>query len=276
MQIWFNLARNIHHTKILGQLKQQIIAFHVQQQNSLDIIEVKMDDVKAILNERLPPIAMPHVPSRAPIPAKSTIFYGRDSIVTGLVSIITGASRKYICLLGPGGTGKTATSLAVTNHSDVKVRFANHLRVWEPCIKATSVSLFLDTIHSSLAIPTKTGDIRALILSELEISPPIIILLDNLETPWNAVGAQSEIERFIRDIHQIPHVTLFNTMRASTPPCGDIPWHNVNLKAVDAAASRKIYTTWYSEGCEDSGLPQLLDLVGLTPLAVMLMAKLHK
>lgn len=235
-----------------------------------------MDDVKAILDERLPPIATSHIPSRAPIPASSTIFFGRDHIVTALVSIITGASRKHICLLGPGGMGKTATSLAVTNHPDVKVRFANHLRVWVPCIKATSVSLFLDTVHSSLAIPKKTGDIRALILSELEASPPIIILLDNLETPWNALGAQSEVERFIRDLHQIPHVTLFATMRASAPPCGDIPWHNANLRAVDAAASREIYSTWHSEDCEDPGLPHLLDLVGHMPLAVMLMAKVAK
>ncbi|KAG6877861.1 hypothetical protein C0993_003067 [Termitomyces sp. T159_Od127] len=272
----FNLARNIEHTKMLSQFKQQIIAFSVQQQNSLDMIEVKMDDVKAILDERLPPIATPHIPSRAPIPANSTIFYGRDSVVIGLVSIIIGTSRKHICLLGPGGMGKTATSLAVTNHPDVKVRFANHLRVWVPCIKATSVSLFLDTIHSSLAIPTKTGDIRALILSELQASPPIILLLDNLETPWNVLGAQSEIERFIRDIHEIRHVTLFATMRASTPPCGDIPWHNVNLQAIDAAASREIYTTWHPEGCEDPGLPHLLNLVGHMPLAVMLLAKVAK
>ncbi|KAG6869690.1 hypothetical protein C0995_001215, partial [Termitomyces sp. Mi166 len=63
-------------------------------------------------------------------------------------------------------------------------------------------------------------------------------------------------------------------MRSSSPPCGDIPWHYQNLRAVDATASRTIYTSWYPEGGADTDLPQLLELIDNMPLAVILMAKI--
>ncbi|KAG6814764.1 hypothetical protein H0H87_007533, partial [Tephrocybe sp. NHM501043] len=100
----FNLARNIKHTEMLSRLEQQIAEFHAQQQKSLDNIQVTMDKVEALLNERLPQAdASSLSPRRAVIPAISPIFHGRDSIVEELASIITGASRRHICVLGPGG-----------------------------------------------------------------------------------------------------------------------------------------------------------------------------
>ncbi|KAG6846303.1 hypothetical protein H0H93_014770, partial [Arthromyces matolae] len=123
----FNLARNLEQANILMQVEQGIANFHAQQQRSLDTMTVKMDDVKAILDERLP-ASQASPPSRAPIPTNTGIFYGRDSLVTELVNIIIGPSRQHICLLGPGGMGKTSASLAVMGHPDVQAHFAEHLR----------------------------------------------------------------------------------------------------------------------------------------------------
>ncbi|KAG6839393.1 hypothetical protein C0991_003001, partial [Blastosporella zonata] len=272
------LARDIEHTEMLARLEQQIAAFHAQQQRSLDNIQVTMDKVEALLNERLPPGDASSSPSamRAVIPEKSAIFHGRDSIVGELVNVVTGASRRHVCILGPGGVGKTSTALAVMGHENVKTHFANHLRIWVPCVKATSVSLFLETLHSSLGISMKSVNTLGDILAELKTSPPIVILLDNFETPWNADDGQSEVERIIRDIQHLPQVTFFVTMRSSMPPCGDLHWHHVDLRSVDATAAREIYTSWHPEGCEDPDLSLLLESIGNMPLAVMLLAKVAK
>ncbi|KAG6900982.1 hypothetical protein C0995_002994, partial [Termitomyces sp. Mi166 len=156
----FSLKRTIDHTNMLTQLEQQIREFYIRQQENVELLRLGMDDVKAILNSRLPADAS--LPSRSPIPANSTIFHGRDSLVNDLADVITAGieSRQHIILSGPGGMGKTSTALAVMDHNKVKAKFVDDLRVWVPCVKATSFSLFLDTLHTSLAIHKKTGDTR--------------------------------------------------------------------------------------------------------------------
>ncbi|KAG6839912.1 hypothetical protein C0991_010415, partial [Blastosporella zonata] len=277
----FGLAREIEQSDLLARLEQQISAFHAQQQETLDEIkgkmgsfQITMDDVKAILDKRLPEASSSEA-SRAIMPANVIIFHGRDSTVVNLVNIITGPRRQHICLLGPGGMGKTSTSLAVMEHGDVMARFPDHLRVWVPCVKATSMSLFLDTLHASLGVARKSGNTLNDIISELKGLPsPIVILLDNFETPWNA--DESEAEGVLRKLHQLPHIILFITMRSSTPPCGDLPWYHVDLRAVDAAAARDIYVSWHQEGSDDPDVPRLLALIGHMPLAVKLLARVAK
>ncbi|KAG6843696.1 hypothetical protein H0H87_001548 [Tephrocybe sp. NHM501043] len=274
----FKLTRDLEHTDLLARLEQQISAFYAQQQDALNTLQVTMDSVKGMLDKRLPAIttltSSPSSPPRAVIPANTAIFYGRDSIVAELIGVITGGPRQHICLLGPGGMGKTAVSLAVMNHPEVEARFTSDLRVWVPCVKARSASLFVETLRSSLGMMSEfSGNPLGDILCTLKVSPPIVLLLDNFETPWNSDGGQSDVEEVLRSIHRIPHVTLFVTMRSSSLPCGDIPWHRIDIRSVAASASYDIYTSWHPEGRGDPGIAGLLELIGHMPLAVTLMAK---
>ncbi|KAG6829799.1 hypothetical protein H0H87_010140 [Tephrocybe sp. NHM501043] len=268
------MAHDIKQTDLLARLERQIIAFHTEQQKSLKDLQITMDYVKARLDEHTlinGPTSLSSL--RANMPANTSIFYGRDFIVQELVTVLISPIRRHICILGPGGMGKTSTALAVMGDIDVKSHFSDGLRLWVPCIKATSVSLFLETLHTSLAIPKKSGNVLGDILAVLKASPPIVVLLDNFETPWNADEGQSEVEQVLRDIDQIPDVTLFVTMRSSFQPCGDISWHRVDLRAVDAVAARQIFCSWHPEGREDPDVPRLLESIGHMPLAVTLMAK---
>lgn len=165
----FNLTRELHHSNILDQLEKQIRSFHASQQQSLNHIETavddvkaKMDDIKAILNERQSATGCSsRLRSRCLPPANTDIFYGRDTLVAELVHIVTndsdfeGQKRPQICILGPGGMGKTTTALAVMAHSDTKRHFPDSL-VWVPCVKATSTALFLDTLYWSLGVTPNT------------------------------------------------------------------------------------------------------------------------
>ncbi|KAG6906031.1 hypothetical protein DXG01_016208 [Tephrocybe rancida] len=206
------------------------------------------------------------------MPANTSIFHGRYSIVAKLASIITGPSPQHVCLLGPGGIGKTSTALAVMEHPDVRTYFTDQL-VWVPCVKATSFSIFLDTLHTSLGIATKSVNPLNDILSHLKgLSVPIVLLLDNFETPWNV--NESEVEGVLRKLRKSSHITLFITMRSSTPPCADLPWVPINLQAVDAAAARDIYVEYQQNSRDDPALPRLLALIGHMPLAIKLLARL--
>ncbi|KAG6809245.1 hypothetical protein H0H92_001040 [Tricholoma furcatifolium] len=186
-----SVACNIDFTDMLNKLERQITVFYNQQQEALQVLQQGMDHVIAMLNE-CGFDNTSSLPSCASIPAKSSIFHGRDQLVAELSEIIKNpALHEHICILGPGDMGKTSVSLAVMDDPGIKSCFADHLRVWVPCVKATSVSIFLDTLCSSLAIIRRDGDLRSNILAELKSSSPIIMVLDNFETPWNAEGAQS-------------------------------------------------------------------------------------
>ncbi|KAF5378128.1 hypothetical protein D9615_007576 [Tricholomella constricta] len=290
----FHLSRDIDHASTLDQLEKQILAFHSRQETSIGQIQDAVDDVKAILDERLPlPSSSSSKPRlvRALVPSNSEIFHGRDALVAKFVQLFTrvvpeGQKRPWACILGPGGMGKTSTALAVMAHPELKKCFPVENQVWVPCVKATSVALFFDTLYSALGITHSSGNARNDILQELrrgngdadaDANPtPLVLLLDNFETPWNVGGGRAEVAQVLRDIHQIPHVAVLLTMRAALPPCEGLPWYHMDLAAVDARSAHRIYSAIYPGGGTDPGLPGLLAMVGQMPLAITLMAKVGK
>ncbi|KAF8074011.1 hypothetical protein FPV67DRAFT_1410258 [Lyophyllum atratum] len=284
----FNLAREIDHANVLHKLEKQIRIFYSNQQQSLDNIQAAvhdvkatMEDVKAILNNRPTAVSSSSQSgTRALVPANTGNFHGRDALVAELVRVLMDVSEGQecprVCLLGPGGMGKTCTARAIMAHPDMKQYLPESSRVWVPCVKATSVSLFLDTIYSSLGTTRNTGNTHDDIIFELQSSEGLVLLLDNFETPWSIDGGRAEVEQILRDISRIPRISFLVTMRSATPPCDDIKWHVVNLPALDSDAARRIYTNIYAKGHDDAKLPELLGLVGHMPLAITLMAKVGK
>lgn len=124
--------------------------------------------------------------SRTTMPTHTSLFYGRDTVVTDLVACLTtkseGKTSPRACLLGTGGVGKTSTALAVMADPVTMKHFPKNSQVWVPCVKATSIPLFLETLSFSLGITKTTGDPRSEILSELNSAEPLVLLLDNFET----------------------------------------------------------------------------------------------
>ncbi|KAF9069017.1 hypothetical protein BDP27DRAFT_1522758 [Rhodocollybia butyracea] len=258
----FNLACHIENANALEHLSQQIITFHKQQKVTLDDIQKvvenigqDMKDVRSILARKKHQSGSSS-PRRGNIPPAPLIFFGRDTIVNNFADTLVSkqSCMARICLLGPGGMGKTSI----------------------PCVKATSVSLFKDTLYDSLGVSTNTGDPVSDIIQELESSPsPVILLLDNFETSWN-LDSQQEVQETLSQLAKLPHIALFVTMRSSEPPGNDILWESVHLEAIDRESSFRIYTEIDSAGSKDPELTSLLDEVGHMPLAVTLMARLGK
>ncbi|KAJ7596049.1 hypothetical protein C8J56DRAFT_1022458 [Mycena floridula] len=217
--------------------------------------------------------------ARGYMPAANEKLYGRDADIEEIVRILTEAGsldskRARFALLGAGGQGKTALALKIMAHLAVKQCYPGKNSVWVPCEGASSAALLLDVLYASLDIKRDTHNTIQDILTELnESSDPIILLLDNFETPWNAPGARGAVERILRDIDQLPHVALFVTMRAMVAPCEEIDWEERRIQALDPEASCQLYTAVDKKAKSDSKLPELLDILGHMALAVKLMAR---
>ncbi|KAJ7585537.1 hypothetical protein C8J56DRAFT_1165903 [Mycena floridula] len=239
-----------------------------------------------------------HYP-RGSMPVANVNFFGRDQEIEKIVQILTGRSspqpKRYrlaqiftnkpassvkcahLALLGAGGQGKTATAHQVMAHPAIKEYYDKKNRIWVPCVKATSPELFLDVLFHSLSLNQDNHNTLEAILKELrKTSKPIILLLDNFETPWNAPGARGDVEHILQEIAQFSHVALFVTMRAAVAPCEDIGWEEMKIQPLGPEASYQLFVSIHPQLQHDPKLPDLLEMVGHMALAVKLMARYGK
>ncbi|KAJ7585461.1 hypothetical protein C8J56DRAFT_1087394 [Mycena floridula] len=223
-------------------------------------------------------------------------FFGRDHEIKEIVQILTPLSQSkrsplaqiftkpafshrgaHIALLGAGGQGKTETALQVMAHPAIKEYYDKKNSIWVPCDEANSSELFLDVLFNSLALNQDNKNTLEAILKELcKNSKPVILLLDNFETPWNAPEARGDVEHILQEIARFSHVTLFVTMRATIVPCEDIKLKEIKIQALGPEASHQLFGSIYPQLQHDPELPDLLEMVGHMALAVKLMARYGK
>jgi tetratricopeptide (TPR) repeat protein len=214
---------------------------------------------------------------RQQIPLKPGIFHGRDDLVDEIARLLVKKETAHVCLLGPGGMGKTSVSLAVVEQPLITRHFPGGDCVWVPCIEATSVALLLEILYLQLQVPGDKQVTLEKIISHLKTSQPHLILLDNFETPWNAPGpgTQKQIEDILRRLSLLNHIAIFITMRGTNPPCHDaIKWQSKNIAPTDEEACLCIYHDHNPSSKDDPDVGRLLALLGYMPFAVTLMAKL--
>ncbi|KAJ7585463.1 hypothetical protein C8J56DRAFT_862037 [Mycena floridula] len=234
--------------------------------------------------------------ARGYMPVANKKFFGRDHEIKEIVQILTPLSQSkraplariftkpvsshkcaHIALLGAGGQGKTETALQVMAHPAIKKYYDKKNSIWVPCDEATSSELFLDVLFNSMALNQDNKNTLEAILKELrKNSKPIILLLDNFETPWNAPGARGAVAHILKEIAQFSHVALFVTMRATVAPCEDIEWEEMKIQALGPESSQQLFVSIYPQLLHDPELPDLLEMVGHMALAVRLMARYGK
>ncbi|KAJ7600394.1 hypothetical protein C8J56DRAFT_1019590 [Mycena floridula] len=216
---------------------------------------------------------------RGYIPSKSSLFCGRVGEVRFIVEVLTrgptdnDSKRARICILGLGGIGKTELVLAVAADDELKRFYSNENLIWISCVPASSPTLLRDALFAALNIPQDTHSTLNDILIHLRSSPPILLILDNFETPWNADNARSEVMRILQDIEQISHVALLVTMQGNHAPCDGIAWVERKIEALEPEASYQLFTKIHTKAHNDAHLFQLLDTLWHMPLAVTLMAR---
>jgi tetratricopeptide (TPR) repeat protein len=215
---------------------------------------------------------------RHQMPLKPEIFHGRDDLVDEIAHFFVKKSTVHVCLLGPGGMGKTSVSLAVVEHPLIKKLFPRGNCVWVPCVEATSPALLLEILYIQLQVPgDKQVTLEKIISHVNALEQPYLILLDNFETPLNAPGAgvQKQVEDILRQLAKLNHIAIFLTMRGMNPPCSNaIHWQSKNIQPTDEGACLRIYYDNNPSSKDDPDVSRLLAELGYMPFAVTLMAKL--
>jgi tetratricopeptide (TPR) repeat protein len=247
--------------------------------NKVEDMHNKVEDIHEYLfkSKRSATLRPSDAVVRQEIPLKPEVFYGRDNFVEDIARLLLQEETSRICILGPGGMGKTSVSLAVVESPLIKEQFPGVNLVWVPCIEATSATLLLEILYIQLQVPGDKQVTLEKIISELDASKqPRLILLDNFETPWNAPGGtQKQVGDILRRLAMLSHVAILITMRGSYPPCENaIKWQSKNIESTDEAACLRIYHDINPGSEKDPDVVGLLAALGYMPFAVTLMAKL--
>ena len=127
------------------------------------------------------------------------MFYGRTDFVSLAVSIIQCTKSPHLAILGSGGIGKTSVALAILHDKKIQQKFENK-RYFVPCEAVTSPNLLLQYILQVLGQHVSSKDPLTVLHEFLSSAGPMLLVLDNFETPWEESDDQSGVESILQRI----------------------------------------------------------------------------
>ncbi|KAL5486213.1 hypothetical protein ACEPAI_7258 [Sanghuangporus weigelae] len=237
------------------------------------------------------------------LPSPPEIFFGREDELKQLVRATLSPKAARIAILGPGGVGKTSLTHKLLHHKDVKKRYEGN-RFFVPCDSATSVDGLISAIELHLGLNEQKGrnigvsgpreDGILMLLAEVGgrsdqtsdqvSSRPIIVVLDNFESPWEL--DRINVERLLLRLTTAENLnlTLVVTLRGAERPSG-IAWDRPFLppiRTLDPASAKEMFLKISDAANSDPAcnmeapveLDELVTLCGHLPLAIRLMAEL--
>ncbi|KZP07401.1 TPR-like protein [Athelia psychrophila] len=173
--------------------------------------------------------------------------------------------------------GKTSTALHVIHHEAVVARYKARI-FFVACDAATSADLLASHILQviGVSVDAKENLLTALHLA-LKSASPTLLLLDNLESLWDAENDHTATRDLLQKIANSPSSTLIITMRATTPPPG-IRWTFFeSLPPLSASSAKDVFlaiNATFCDGSDDGNdvLDELLMELDYVPLAIHLLA----
>ena len=138
------------------------------------------------------------------LPAYPSIFHGRDRELSEVVATLKSDSAR-VAILGAGGMGKTSLAIAALHDPDVAKKFNN--RYFVPCQSNATRSDLVLSIASHLGLVTK-GNLLPKVIRHLMDGPPVLMILDNFETPWEPISSRAAVEEVLSLLTDIPHLAL--------------------------------------------------------------------
>ncbi|KAJ7899805.1 hypothetical protein B0H13DRAFT_1459720, partial [Mycena leptocephala] len=206
-------------------------------------------------------------------PAPVQVFHGRESELKDIVAaLMQGPAR--VAIMGPGGMGKTTLVLAALHHPDVESRYPH--RYFVSCESATGDAELISIVGSHLGLE-QSGQLSNAICGYFRDMGPSILVLDNMETPWEPLSNRKKVEGFLSLLGDVQHLALFITMRGAERP-GNMKWTRPFLPPLEPISSLAAHQTFIEIADkptvnEEAALAELIELTGSLPLAVVLMAQ---
>ena len=203
-------------------------------------------------------------PSQA-LPLVPANQFSREEIVNGILDLTDQVAST--ALSGPIGVGKSFVALTVLHHNRTKAKFGGN-RHHVPCGNLhNSLEGFLERLSGAIGI-SRTTDIGQL-RSHLESSPPLILLLDGVDSVLDPLAPEAEdINLTIEEFGCYKHVCLLTTSRMSPEISG---FHRVEVPTLSGSDARDIF---YGH-CTLDRSPVVDDLIArldFHPLSIDLLA----
>ncbi|KII86117.1 hypothetical protein PLICRDRAFT_178394 [Plicaturopsis crispa FD-325 SS-3] len=135
--------------------------------------------------------------SNAPPPPPKN-FHGRDEYVNTAADLISTAPPTdpvRLAILGLGGIGKTTVALAILHHPHIRQK----LRYFVPCDAFTNASMLVAGILHVFGIYKYPRDDPMQVLqNSVMFAAPMLLILDNFETPWDSPDSQSAVQAVLQ------------------------------------------------------------------------------
>jgi hypothetical protein len=138
------------------------------------------------------------------VPAPAQIFHGRESELKETVAALI-QDMARVAIMGPGGMGKTALALAALHHEDVEQRYPHQHFI--SCESATGAVGLISTVGLYLGLEQSSQLSRAIVEYFQDLGPAILVL-DNMETPWEPLSTRTKVEEFLSLLADVSHLAL--------------------------------------------------------------------
>ena len=127
---FLQLANNLHDLNLLhdplahlSKMANKVDNMHEgikHMANKVNDMANKVEDIHKILFKLKSTMHGSDTLAQQEIPMKPEIFHGRNNLVQGIAQLLLQEKTSYVCVLGPGGMGKTLVSLAIVKSPLIK------------------------------------------------------------------------------------------------------------------------------------------------------------
>ncbi|TFK37279.1 hypothetical protein BDQ12DRAFT_724427, partial [Crucibulum laeve] len=141
------------------------------------------------------------------LPAPPQIFSGRDKEQQEIITTIQQNTTARICILGPGGIGKTSLALSILHDHNI-VDIFDTRRYFISCDAAITTDGLISIVAKYFNVEEKSKQSNAIIRYLNRSKEPALMVLDNFETPWEVPEQRSKVEDFLALFANIPHLSI--------------------------------------------------------------------
>jgi DNA replication protein DnaC len=138
------------------------------------------------------------------LPPSPKIFYGRESELQEIVNILIQDSA-HIAILGPGGIGKTSLATVALHENAVVEKYSHQYFV--QCHSTPTCQELVSAVADHVGVEKGVNLSNKVVLHFMH-APASLLILDNLETPWEPSTSQPEVEEFLSLLTDVPHLGL--------------------------------------------------------------------